>query len=373
MELRFSERQRATVAAALTILGAAVIIWALWTACQLLARFVSFFSGVFLPLAVAAILAVLLRPVYLAVLRRVRLPVVAVAVVYLTAAVPVALIAWFFGRLLVDQVAGLVSSVPHWIDRVQLAFQQRLPGLLRFWQEHEIGLRLRQWASEHGGGILVGLGSMSGGVLAAGAGLVRMVGGLFGWAVLPVYLAYFLMAPPLSWDNLDGQLPFLKPETRKDVVYLAREFVNVLVAYFRGQLMVAGAQGALYAIAFAVAGVPYGLAIGLLMGLLNVVPFLGTTVGLLLALPLGYGDGGWGGLAAALGGFAVVQACETYFITPRIMGNRTGLHPLAIMVALFFWGTALGGLLGLILAIPLTAFFVVLWRLVKAKYIRAIV
>ena len=68
MELQFSERQRATVAAALTVLGTAVIIWAVWTASLLLARFVAFFSGVFLPLAVAAILAVLLRPIYLAVL-----------------------------------------------------------------------------------------------------------------------------------------------------------------------------------------------------------------------------------------------------------------------------------------------------------------
>jgi predicted PurR-regulated permease PerM len=373
MELQFSERQRATVAAALTVLGTAVIIWAVWTASLLLARFVAFFSGVFLPLAVAAILAVLLRPIYLAVLTRVRYPAVAVAAVFLAAALPFVLICWFFGSLLLDQLTGLVSSVPHWLDRLQLEAQQRLPRALRFWQEHELGPRLRAWVGANSQALLSGLGSVSGGMLAAGANVIRTVGSLFGWAVLPVYLAYFLMAPPLRWEKLESHLPFLKPDTRQDVLYLLREFVAILESYFRGQLLVAGIQGLLYAVAFAVVGVPYGLAIGLLMGVLNVVPYLGSAVGLLLAVPLGFAEHGLTGLLAAGGAFAVVQVIESYFITPRIMGDRTGLHPLVIMVALFFWGAALGGLLGLILAIPLTAFFVVLWRLAKTKYIRAIV
>ena len=64
------------------------------------------------------------------------------------------------------------------------------------------------------------------------------------------------------------------------------------------------------------------------------------------------------------------QLIESYLLTPRIMGDRTGLHPVAIIVAIFFWGSALGGILGMILAIPLTAFLVVFWRMVKEKYIQ---
>jgi predicted PurR-regulated permease PerM len=67
--------------------------------------------------------------------------------------------------------------------------------------------------------------------------------------------------------------------------------------------------------------------------------------------------------------FSVVQAIEGYLLTPRIMGDRTGLHPVAIIVAVFFWGTALSGILGMVLAIPLTAFLVVFWRLAKERYI----
>ena len=71
--------------------------------------------------------------------------------------------------------------------------------------------------------------------------------------------------------------------------------------------------------------------------------------------------------------FVVVHAVEGYVLTPKIMGGRTGLHPIVIIVAVFFWGTALGGIGGMILAIPLTAFLVVFWRLAREKYIRELV
>ena len=66
----------------------------------------------------------------------------------------------------------------------------------------------------------------------------------------------------------------------------------------------------------------------------------------------------------------LVQALEGYVLTPKIMGKQTGLHPMTIIIAIFFWGVALDGLLGMVLAIPLTAFFVVAWRLAKKKYLR---
>ncbi|MNC92773.1 pheromone autoinducer 2 transporter [compost metagenome] len=69
--------------------------------------------------------------------------------------------------------------------------------------------------------------------------------------------------------------------------------------------------------------------------------------------------------------FTAVQLIEGWLLTPRIMGKQTGLHPVAIIVAIFFWGQALGGVLGLMLAVPLTAFFVTAWRFVRRKYFAA--
>ena len=189
--------------------------------------------------------------------------------------------------------------------------------------------------------------------------------------MLPVYFAFFLMADPGRFSNLEKYLPFLKPETRKDVVYLAQEFVNIVVSFFRGQLIVALLQGLLFAIGFSLVGLKYGFVLGLVLGFLNIIPYLGSIVGLAVALPLAFFQkgGGWMLVAWVLVVFTVVQLIEGYLLTPKIMGDRTGLHPVAIIVAIFFWGSALGGILGMILAIPLTAFLVVFWRLAKDKYI----
>jgi predicted PurR-regulated permease PerM len=158
-------------------------------------------------------------------------------------------------------------------------------------------------------------------------------------------------------------------------VYLLEEFINILVAFFRGQIVIALLQGLLFAAGFMLAGLQYGFALGLMLGFLNIIPYLGNLIGLAVALPLAFfqADGGAGKLGLVVGVFVVVQLVEGYVLTPRIMGKRTGLHPMAIVVAILFWGSALGGLTGMILAIPLTAFFVVFWRLLKNKYITEIV
>ena len=75
-------------------------------------------------------------------------------------------------------------------------------------------------------------------------------------------------------------------------------------------------------------------------------------------------------MVSVLAVIGVVQAIESYLLTPKIMGDATGLHPMAIIIAMFFWGTAFGGILGMIMAIPLTAFGVVFWRLAREKYIQ---
>ena len=205
-------------------------------------------------------------------------------------------------------------------------------------------------------------------------GVLKGLGTLFAWAVLPVYFAFFLTAKPKQID-LAELLPFLKGSTRDDVVYLAHEFVDIIVAFFRGQLIVAFLQGLLFAIGFSVAGLRYGFVIGLALGFLNVIPYLGSILGLSVALPLAMFQPGGGvtTLVTVLIIFAVVQLIEGYVLTPKIMGDRTGLHFMAIIVAVFFWGSALGGILGMVLAIPLTAFLVSFWRLANEKYIHELV
>ena len=159
------------------------------------------------------------------------------------------------------------------------------------------------------------------------------------------------------------------------MTYLAGQFVDIVVTFFRGQLIIASLQGLLFAVGFSLVGLRFGFVLGLVLGFLNIIPYLGSMIGLGIGLPLAYFQqgGGWPLVGAVLIVFAVVQLIEGYLLTPRIMGDRTGLHPMAIIFAVFFWGSALQGILGMILAIPLTAFLVVLWRLAREKYIGELV
>jgi predicted PurR-regulated permease PerM len=211
--------------------------------------------------------------------------------------------------------------------------------------------------------------------VSAGAGVLSGIGALVCWIVAPIYFAFFLMADTVHVGNLERNLPFLKKDTRDDVLYLFKEFINIVVAFFRGQLIIAFLQGLLFAIGFTIVGLKYGFVIGLTLGFLNIVPYLGNIVGLGTALPLAFFQDGGGivRVLAVLIVFIAVQMIEGYLLTPKIMGDRTGLHPVVIILAIFFWGAALNGIMGMILAIPLTAFLVVFWRLARDKYMRELV
>jgi predicted PurR-regulated permease PerM len=253
--------------------------------------------------------------------------------------------------------------------------QTNSPAVSTFFENNPYGQQLKAGVEGQAGGLISGLGIVGRQALTAGAGVITWIVGLMGWAVFPIYFSFFLMAETTRPEQLEHILPFLKPETRKDIVYLVGEFVNIMVAFFRGQLVIATLQGLLFAIGFSVAGLKYGAVIGITLGFLNIVPYLGNIIGLGTALPIAFfqDDGGLGRVLAVLVVFALVQSIEGYFLTPKIMGDRTGLHPVAIIIAIFFWGTALSGISGMILAIPLTAFLVVFWRLAREKYVHELV
>jgi predicted PurR-regulated permease PerM len=371
-DMELSDRQKRVAAAALTILSLVVIIAAVGAMFWLVARFLKAFSNVFLPLAVAGVAALVFRPYYDWLRTKLRLPTpLALLALFLSALLPLAAFGWFFGALIARQVSGMIADFPEWWQRLQTELSQQWPQVVEFLRENPLGQKIREALESRQDVFLQGLQFVGEKAFFAGIDVARGVGALLSWAVTPVYLVFFLIARSAPLAKLDEQLPFLKPGTRKDVVFLATEFVNIIVAFFRGQLIIAFLQGLLFAVGFSIAGLKFGLVLGLLLGFLNIIPYLGNIVGLGIALPLAYvqeGGGLWT-LGAVLLVFVVVQLVEGYLLTPKIMGERTGLHPMAIIVAVFFWGSALNGILGMILAIPLTAFLVVFWRLAREKYI----
>jgi predicted PurR-regulated permease PerM len=376
MAIEFSERQRKTIAAAITILSAVVILFAVGTLFWIVGAFFVKFSAVFLPLAVAMVAALVVNPYYEAIATRLRLGrVPALIVVFLSFIIPVAGLGWFFGDLLVDQVKGLIEAFPTWWAASVEWVRARAPRLVQLYNETALGQAVGDAVEGQSGAVVDVAQYLGRRMVSAGADVLSGVATLLGWAVAPIYFAFFLMADTPHATNLERFLPFLKPETRKDLLYLFEEFLNIIVAFFRGQLIIAFLQGLLFAIGFTAVGLKYGFVIGLTLGFLNIVPYLGNIIGLGTALPLAFfqPDGGIVRVLLVLAVVVAVQMIEGYFLTPKIMGDRTGLHPVVIIVAIFFWGSALNGIMGMILAIPLTAFLVVFWRLAREKYLPELV
>jgi predicted PurR-regulated permease PerM len=374
--LDLTPRQRTTIATALTILGVIVILGAVGLLTWVVTAFLGYFSSVFLPLAVGGVVAMVFRPYYQLLHEKLRLPMpLAVLAVFLSVFVPLGAFGWFFGALLADQISEMVTQFQAWWERLVSQARQQWPEVREFLETNTWALRVREAAESQGGAIVAGLQEVGVRAMSAGRGVLGAVGGFLSWIMFPVYFAFFLAAGRSVSADLEHYFPFFKPGTRRDVVFLLTEFVNIIVAFFRGQLIIAFLQGLLYAFAFSLVGLQYGFVLGLLLGFLNIIPYLGSMIGLGIGLPLAYFQPGGGAttLVLVFVAFVVVQSIESYVLTPRIMGSRTGLHPMVIIVAVFFWGTAIPGLLGMILAIPLTAFLVVFWRLLREKYITEVV
>lgn len=331
-----------------------------------------FFSGVIWPLATAGVLALVLLPLVVMVERRLGVRrVVAVMLIYgcfmigltglLVTVVPPVIsqsldFIAFLPELWTRAVAYASANYPQWVEMAERYFANpTLKSMLT-----NLAGELQSFAAD-------AVPSLR----AAGAGALSIVGFFTSLAIIPIYLFFFLLSSGDPTRNLADQLAFLRPGVRDDLVFLIREFISIVVSFFRGQLIIGLIMGVMLAVGFTTIGLKSGLFIGLMLGVLNIVPYLGTIIGLSVALPLAFLQPGGGAslVGLVLLVFILVQNIEGWYLTPKIMGDRTGLHPVTIIVAIFFWGTALSGILGMVLAIPLTAFFVTAWRLVSRKYV----
>lgn len=369
-----SPAQRRITGFALTLLAFLGTLALLIGAIIVLGQLVGFFSAVIWPLAVAGVLALILRPVVELFQRRLRLRrLSAVILLYGLFALLVGAALVFVLPPVIEQAIAFLANLGDYWSRASTYVQDHYPQWMEFSKRQLANPTVRKVAdtlsAEAKGMVSLAIPSLR----AAGGGILGLFAFATHLAIVPVYLFFFLVAPGEPTRNLGHHLPFLKPELRSDVVFLVREFVAIVESFFRGQLLIGFILGVLLAFGFTIVGLKFGLFIGLLLGVLNIVPYLGTIIGLATVVPLAFFQpgGGWQLVGLVLLVKAIVQTIESWVITPKIMGDRTGLHPVTIIVAIFFWGTAFGGILGMLLAIPLTAFFVTAWRLAKQKYLSA--
>lgn len=187
--------------------------------------------------------------------------------------------------------------------------------------------------------------------------------------LVPFFVFYILIDFQKWRDKLEDLIP---PRYREPFRLLFDESGRILESYIRGQLLIGAIMAVFYAVGFYFLGVPAWAGIAMIAGLLNIIPYVGTLLGIVLAsgFTIAHGGGVWD-VAAILGVFVAVQSLEGYILTPRILGGRLNLHPMAVFLGLLIGGK-LFGLLGVILAIPAIAigkvFFKFLRELYQASY-----
>lgn len=381
MSLAPTEKQARILWFALTGLAVAIVIVLVVAAVWGLGKIVDLLSPVLWPLAIAAVLACLLSPV-VDFLESRKVP--RVRAILLVFVMGFLLVLGVLGSVIpqvIVETGQLVGKIPEYSQSLHARvndFIAHPPEFLRRF--------LPKSSAEVPGGPAMGAPSqdvvagatdwLTSSLPEMGSWLLKSVaraasgfGLLAGLALIPVYTFYFLLEKRGIQRRWKDYLPLHESSAKDEVVFVLGAISQYLVAFFRGQVLVALCDAVLYTIGFLLVGVNYAFLLGFAAVLLTMIPFLGSILICLTALLLAfvqYGD--WQHPVLVLGVFALVQTLEGLVISPKIMGDRVGLHPLAIIVAVMVGTTLLGGILGGVLAIPLAAALrVILFRYVWKK------
>jgi predicted PurR-regulated permease PerM len=209
----------------------------------------------------------------------------------------------------------------------------------------------------------------------ASAGSTRVLGfiGLvLGMIMVPVYLFFFLKDSAAIRSQWHHYVPLKASRFKTELVETLQEINGYLVSFFRGQVLVAAIDGILVGITLTLFGLPYGFLIGVFMAILGVVPYIGNILCLIPACIIAWlhakGGGApfdmepWAYVGCVVAIFVVVQQINSLVTAPKIVGDSVGLHPLTVIFSMLFWSLVLGGFVGALLAVPLTAAVKVLFR-----------
>jgi len=187
-------------------------------------------------------------------------------------------------------------------------------------------------------------------------GFLGITGFLLSLVIVPIYLFFFLKEKPNIEQRWRDYLPLRASPLKDEVAEVLSQINNYVIAYFRGQLLVCLVDGTLIGSVLTLFGLNFAPVIGLLVVVLTMIPYIGIIlcwVPAVLIAAAQYGD--WLHPLGVTFIFIIVQNLEGMFYAPRIVGNSVGLHPVTVIVSIFVWGLLIGGLLGPMLAIPLTA------------------
>jgi predicted PurR-regulated permease PerM len=287
---------------------------------------------------------------------------VAVSLVFLVMIVVVVAILLVLVPFIERQISNFLAQLPTWIAW----FQTKAAP----WLEEHFGVSTDVLDTQRLIGVLQDNWKEAGGFATTVIAKVSKSGlTIVGWALnivmIPVVAFYLLR----DWDIMVERIHALVPRSIEPVVTrLARESDEVLGAFLRGQLSVMVVLGIIYGAGLWIAGISVGPLIGMIAGLISFVPYLGAITGVLMGLVAAivqYQD--WQHVAYVAIVFAIGQTLEGYVLVPRLVGEKIGLHPVAVIFAVLAGGE-LFGFVGVLLALPVASVVMVLLRYAHERY-----
>jgi len=265
---------------------------------------------------------------------------------------------------LVQQAISLFNAAPTIFTTLRDFLTEQYPSLI---DENSVA---RQSLVTLGETIQSRGGELVNTILTSAAGVVNIL--LF-FVIVPVVAFYLL----LDWDNMVAEVDTLIPRDHLETVRtLARDIDGVLAGFVRGMGTVCLILGTYYATALMIVGLQFGLVVGFVAGLVTFIPYLGALIGGILAIGLAFfqywgalegGGTDWLRIALVAIIFVVGQMAEGNFLTPKLVGNSVGLHPVWLLLAMSVFG-ALFGFVGLLVAVPVAAAIGVVARFFIREY-----
>ena len=315
-------------------------------------------GDVILPFVLGAAVAYCLDPVA-DLLERWGLPRAASVVVITLAGVLIFVIGFLLiFPLLFEQATALFETAPQMARDLQAFLIERFPDVL------DEGSTIRKSLDEFAAMIR----SRGGEFLAAAASSVTSVVSLLTFFIITPVVTFYLL---LDWDRMVARIDDLLPRDHAPAIRrIAREIDKTLAGFIRGQGTVCLILGTYYAVALMLIGLDFGLVIGAIAGLLTFIPYIGALVGGMLAIGLALFQfwGEWGWIVAVAAIFFSGQFLEGNVLTPKLVGDSVGLHPVWLLFALSAFGT-LFGFVGMLVAVPVAAMIGVLVRFLTEQYL----
>jgi predicted PurR-regulated permease PerM len=336
--------------------------WQLLAITAVIVYLVWLLSPVLMPFAVAAMLAYLGDPLADRLERMGLNRMWAATIVFVVLLIVLIGVLLLLIPLVARQIENLIGNLPRYGEWAQNVAWPWLQAQLHLDPHMFDSDRLVTAIKEHLGSIGGVATAVIGKVSRSGVGIAMWLTNL---VLIPVVAFYLLR----DWDRLvatiDGMLP---RSIQPTIAHLARESDKILGAFVRGQLLVMLALGTFYAAGLGLTGLSVGLLIGMVAGLLSFVPYLGFIIGFvaaIIAALVQFGD--WTHVLLVCAVFAVGQLLEGYVLVPKLVGDKIGLHPVAVIFAVLAGGY-LFGFLGVLLALPAASVILVLLRYLIERY-----